>query len=112
MWFGVGAVVTCVLLAYKAIGVAQKVYGPVDDRRIVVDEVSGLLLATLGLREWWDLLFAFLLFRAMDVMKPWPIRSVERCKGPKGVLGDDLLSGLYAQAAFLGLRSFLGMFRL
>lgn len=112
IWFGAGAVVACALLAFKAIGVAQRFYGPMDDRRIVVDEVSGLLLATLGLKDWGSLLFAFVLFRAMDVTKPWPIRTVERCRGPKGVLGDDLLAGLYAQAAFFGLRSLLGMFRL
>lgn len=112
IWFGVGAVVACVLLAYKAIEVAQRVYGPVDDRRIVVDEVAGLFLATLGLKDWGSLLLAFFLFRAMDVIKPWPIGAVERCRGPKGVLGDDLLSGLYAQVTLFGLRSFLGMFRL
>ncbi len=112
IWFGVGAVVACVLLAFKAIEVAQRVYGPVDDRRIVVDEVSGLLVAALGLTEWGNLFFAFLLFRAMDILKPWPIRRVEECKGPKGVLGDDVLAGLYTQAAFFGLRNLMRMFSL
>jgi len=101
-----------VLLAFKAIEVAQRVYGPVDDRRIVVDEVSGLLVAALGLTEWGNLFFAFLLFRAMDILKPWPIRRVEECKGPKGVLGDDVLAGLYTQAAFFGLRNLMRMFSL
>jgi phosphatidylglycerophosphatase A len=39
---------------------------------------------------------AFLLFRLLDVWKPWPISWADRRKGPTGVMVDDLLAGLIA----------------
>jgi phosphatidylglycerophosphatase A len=39
----------------------------------------------------------FLLFRLMDIFKPFPIRRLEsRLPGGWGVVGDDLLAGVYA----------------
>ena len=39
---------------------------------------------------------AFLLFRLLDVRKPWPISWADRQKGPTGVMLDDVLAGLFA----------------
>ncbi len=67
-----------------------------DNQRIVVDEVAGYLL-TLALvpRTPANLILAFVLFRLLDIAKPWPIRVVDRrVKGGFGVMADDLLAGL------------------
>lgn len=70
--------------------------GQHDNQRIVIDEVAGYLL-TLSLvpRSAANLALAFLLFRLLDIAKPWPIRLVDRrVHGGFGVMADDLLAGL------------------
>jgi phosphatidylglycerophosphatase A len=42
-------------------------------------------------------LAGFLLFRLMDVVKPWPARDLERLPGGWGIMADDAAAGLYAQ---------------
>ncbi|AQQ69949.1 Undecaprenyl-diphosphatase [Limihaloglobus sulfuriphilus] len=44
---------------------------------------------------------AFLLFRLFDIVKPWPIRSLEKYPGGWGVLLDDLLAGVYAGVVYI-----------
>ena len=72
--------------------------GKHDNQRIVIDEVAGYLL-TLALvpRTAANLILGFLLFRLLDIAKPWPIGVVDRrVKGGFGVMADDLLAGLIA----------------
>jgi len=40
------------------------------------------------------ILLAFLLFRLLDIFKPWPINRLERLPGAWGVMADDLFAGL------------------
>ena len=47
---------------------------------------------------------AFVCFRVMDIVKPWPIRRLERLPGGLGIMADDLLAGLYGAALLNGLR--------
>ncbi len=76
---------------------AARALGEKDPGLVVVDEVAGqwvsllLLPFTLG-----TALAAFFLFRAMDVLKPWPARDFERLPGGLGIVADDLMAGLYA----------------
>jgi phosphatidylglycerophosphatase A len=86
-----------------------------DPRPIVIDEIlgqwltfGGLVLAhTLNAADqvagagWKYLLAGFILFRAFDVMKPFPIRRSERLPGAGGVLVDDVIAGLYAALVLL-----------
>ena len=71
-----------------------------DSQRIVIDEVAGQMIA-FGLagtvRLSWSAIFAgFVLFRLFDIMKPFPIRHLERLPGGLGVMADDVGAGLYA----------------
>jgi phosphatidylglycerophosphatase A len=71
--------------------------GRKDPGIVVVDEVVG---------QWISLLFlpltpatavvGFLLFRLMDVWKPWPARDFERLPGGLGIMTDDVMAGIYA----------------
>ena len=49
-------------------------------------------LSPLGLSS---TVFAFLLFRFFDIIKPYPARRAERIHGGWGVVLDDLIAGLY-----------------
>lgn len=40
--------------------------------------------------------FAFVSFRAMDILKPWPCRRLERLPGGWGIMLDDVAAGVWA----------------
>ena len=70
-----------------------------DPKIVVVDEVVGQWVTLFGLELGWaGLLAGFLLFRLMDIWKPFPIRRLEAIGGGWGVMLDDLLAGVYAYA--------------
>jgi phosphatidylglycerophosphatase A len=68
-----------------------------DPGEIVVDEVAGQLIAAApaGLDPL-AFILSFVLFRILDVMKPWPCRALEDLPGALGVIADDIAAGLYA----------------
>jgi phosphatidylglycerophosphatase A len=97
------------LLACWAAGKAEVIFGEQDSRRIVIDEVVGFCVTMIALPPTWPyLLVGFLLFRTFDIIKPPPIRFVERkVKGGYGVVLDDVLAGIYAHIALRLLFFFL-----
>lgn len=79
-------------------GRASEIYGTHDDPRIVIDEVIGLWTAVLFLdRTPFNLAAAFVFFRALDTLKPWPIKGLETSvRGGFGIIVDDILAGAEA----------------
>jgi len=77
---------------------AEKFFGKKDDQRIVIDEMMGLFITLLWLEKTLlVIVIGFILFRFFDILKPFPIRHLEkRWKGGYGVVLDDLMAGLYA----------------
>ena len=77
---------------------AEKHFGKKDDQRIVIDEVMGFLVTMLWVpKTIFFVIFGFFLFRFFDILKPFPIRHLERkWKGGYGVVFDDVLAGIYA----------------
>jgi phosphatidylglycerophosphatase A len=79
-------------------GVSERRLGRADHSGIVFDEIVGMLATLLFVPAggWWILL-AFLLFRVMDIAKPWPIREFDhRLSGGLGIMLDDVLAAVYA----------------
>jgi phosphatidylglycerophosphatase A len=74
----------------------ESVYGK-DPKECTIDEVVGTWISFLFLPKkiWW-IAIAFLLWRAIDIVKPFPIRSLEKIKDGWGVMLDDILGGLYS----------------
>lgn len=81
---------------------AIELYGSKDPREFVLDEVAGQWLTCL-LFAWHGPLAtavaAFAAFRFFDVLKPPPIRCLERLPGAWGVMADDLAAGVFAAAS-------------
>lgn len=72
-----------------------------DPSQVVVDEVSGQLIALAPLAvapSALGVVAAFVLFRLFDIVKPYPIARLERLHGGLGVMSDDALAGLFAAA--------------
>ena len=69
-----------------------------DPSAVVIDEVLGQWLTLLFATKftWASLGLGFLLFRMFDIVKPFPIRRLERFPGGVGIVADDLAAGLYA----------------
>ncbi len=100
--------VICVKFAPAAIAAT----GKADPREVVADEFAGqavtflaipfLITAAISTKQIWAAaVLGFLLFRLFDIVKPWPIRKLEKLPKGWGVLADDLLAGVYASIALL-----------
>lgn len=80
--------------------------GKKDPPSVVIDEIAGFL-ATMAFVpfSWPAVASGFLLFRLFDIWKPFPCRWVER-RAPNGwgVVGDDLVAGIYANLVLQMLR--------
>ncbi len=77
---------------------AEIFFGKKDDQRIVIDEIMGFLIAMLWIPKTIRfVIIGFFLFRFFDILKPFPIRRLEkRLKGGLGVVLDDVAAGVYA----------------
>jgi phosphatidylglycerophosphatase A len=77
---------------------AERFFGQKDDQRIVIDEIMGFLIAMLWVPKTVPfIIIGFFLFRFFDILKPFPIRRLEkRLKGGYGVVLDDVVAGVYA----------------
>ena len=74
-----------------------------DSQRIVIDEVVGQMITfavAAGRHQLsaFDIALGFGLFRLFDIVKPFPIRRLERFKGGLGIVADDVGAGVYALA--------------
>jgi phosphatidylglycerophosphatase A len=83
-----------------ACDIAGRALGVDDHRSLVWDEFIGqwiALLPALFFAPWWVVAAGFALFRFFDVLKPWPIRWLDRyVKGGLGVMLDDVVAGVFA----------------
>jgi phosphatidylglycerophosphatase A len=77
---------------------AEIFFGKKDDQRIVIDEMMGFLITMLWVpKATHFIVIGFFLFRFFDILKPFPIRRLEkRLKGGYGVVLDDVIAGVYA----------------
>lgn len=91
--------VALVLAAIPICGAAEKQFEEKDDGRIVADEYLTFPLCLLGI-AWiakpWFLVIAFVVNRALDIVKPPPAWQAQKIRGGVGVVADDVISSLYA----------------
>ena len=88
----------CILVFFLggfAAGKMELIYGH-DPSSVTIDEVLGMWVSLLFLPK--SLLIAagaFLIFRLLDVMKPWPARMFDRKHGGWNIMLDDVVAGVY-----------------
>ncbi len=98
--------VVAIALALWSAGPTARALGKSDPSAVVIDEVAGMMMAAALLPVTVPIyLAALLLFRFFDVVKPPPIRQLERLPGSLGIVLDDLAAAVATQALLrLGLR--------
>jgi phosphatidylglycerophosphatase A len=68
-----------------------------DPSECVIDEVAGQFVAcAFAPRTLLGYALAFVFFRALDILKPWPISAAERLHGGLGIVADDVVAGVVA----------------
>jgi len=87
-----------VFLSVWVSGNAEIFFGKKDDQRIVIDEIMGFLITMLWVPKTIRfVIIGFFLFRFFDILKPFPIRRLEKgFRGGFGVVLDDVVAGVYA----------------
>ena len=95
-----------VVLALLAIAVGipaatrvSRATGIKDPQFVVIDETAGQLITLIGAPlAWKSFLAGFILFRAFDIVKPYPVRQLEKLPEGTGIVVDDVAAGLYGLA--------------
>lgn len=113
-------IVTIIMLPVGII--AAEVYeqdkGGHDHKEIVIDEVLGIMIAMTWLPiTWQSMLIGFVLFRVLDIAKPFPIGYIDKkIQGGLGVMADDVAAGIvvnicmqliYTHTSWLGVQQVL-----
>ena len=99
--------VVCVEFAPASIAAT----GKADPREVVADEFAGQAVTFMAIpavptnQIWLTAVLGFLLFRFLDIAKPWPSRKLEKLRKGWGILADDLMAAAYAGVALFLFRS-------
>ena len=84
--------------------VAEHYFGGIDPAPVVMDEVVGMLITLAFLPvSVTGAIVGFLVFRVLDVVKPWPSAQFERLPGWLGVMADDGMAAIYGNLVMHGL---------
>jgi phosphatidylglycerophosphatase A len=84
------------LLGFWSAGAGEEQCGEKDPGLVVIDEIAGQMLTLLFFAPTWHILvWGFLLFRLLDILKPFPARRLENLAGGAGIMADDLMVAVY-----------------
>jgi phosphatidylglycerophosphatase A len=93
----VAAAVLVTLIGIPAATQVARASASKDPQFVVIDEVAGQLIALIAVPlAWKTFLAGFILFRAFDILKPFPVRQLEKLPEGAGIVLDDVAAGFYA----------------
>jgi len=102
MWYS-AIVVVLFVFGIWICEVTARELGVPDHPAIVWDEIVGFQVTMFMAPPGWGyLLLGFGLFRLFDIVKPYPIRRLEKLPGGWGIMADDVLAGIYAMVILQG----------
>ena len=92
------AVLLIIALAIWISSVAERTLERKDPGCIVIDEIAGMVVTLIGLPfNLTTATIGFILFRILDILKPFPIRILDkRLPGGLGIVADDVVAGIFA----------------
>lgn len=103
-WAVLAGAAVAALAGVWAAGRAETLFGEKDPGPVVIDEIAGQMVTLLFLPVTGPaLLLGFMLFRVLDVLKPWPAFRLEELPGGSGIMADDLMVGVYGNLILHGI---------
>lgn len=90
------ATAALLVAGFLSCGRAEKIFQKKDSRPIVIDEAAAMLVVLFFVAQ--DMISigaAFVVFRMMDIVKPYPIKKIEQLSGSWGIMMDDIVAGAY-----------------
>ena len=99
----VAVIIAVLLLGLWSATLAEEHFGGLDPGPVVIDEVAGMLITLLLLPvNGLGIFVGFLVFRVLDVVKPWPAARFEHLPGGLGVMADDTMAAIYGNLLMRG----------
>ena len=96
LWTAIAALVAT-LIGIPAATIVARESGREDPGHVVIDEVAGQLIALIAVTpDWHHAILSLLLFRLFDILKPPPVRQLERLPTGTGIMLDDVAAGVLA----------------
>lgn len=94
--FYLAGIILVVAMGIWAAGNMEKTTKIIDPSFVVVDEVAGQLITLFLVPFSWPAMIAgFIIFRILDIIKPFPAGRAEKLPGGWGIMLDDVLVGVY-----------------
>jgi len=91
------------ILGILTAGRAEQGFGGKDSSEIIIDEFVGMLVSLYLLPvRFGYIVWAFLLFRFFDIVKPFPVNRLEELSGGLGIMLDDIMAGVYTNLILHG----------
>jgi phosphatidylglycerophosphatase A len=100
-WSGSLAIELATIVVVFAVGVwastsTERALNRKDPGPVVIDEVLGMLITLAAVPlSWWGVFAGFLVFRVLDVIKPFPAGRFEHLPSGLGIMADDAMAGIY-----------------
>ena len=89
------------VLGFVTAGRAERIFNRHDPSEVVIDEVSGILIALFLFPFKFPLaILAFFIFRGFDAFKAPPADSLDKLPGGLGIMLDDIVAALYTNLVF------------
>lgn len=74
----------------------ETIYGK-DPKQCTIDEMVGMWISLIFIpKKIWFILIAFVIWRVLDIFKPFPANIAEKIKGGMGIMLDDIIAAIYS----------------
>ena len=107
-----GIALSLFLVVFSVIVINLSGYEGEDPSYIVIDELAGIFCTMAGHQiSILSLIIGFCLFRFFDILKPYPISLFERLKAGYGIVADDVVAAIFANAGLSLILFLIGVIR-
>lgn len=91
-----------VLVAFSVLCINLLRFEEKDPGYIVIDELAGMCVAVAGHSTTLvNIAIGFVFFRCFDILKPFPVRHAEKLPRGYGIVADDVIAGIFANAVLI-----------
>ncbi len=109
IYFFWGATLLITAIGFLTAGRAEVIFREKDPSKIVIDEVSGMLLTFCFIPfSFFNLIAGFIFFRFFDIVKPYPAKQIQKLNGSAGIMFDDIFAEFYANSCLRIIILFIG----